>query len=168
MALSQTNIKRLLGYSSISHLGYLLVALIAHGARCRWKRLAFTAGYLFSSLGAFGVVSLMSTRSAAGCRFLYSYRGLFWHRPVLAAVMTVMMLSLAGIPMTLGFIGKFYVLAVGVRAQLVVAGRRRGQWVPRWFVLLPARCGESLPARAAATGTRRRQTGSTAQAVSWC
>ncbi|VEB56719.1 NADH-ubiquinone oxidoreductase chain N [Salmonella enterica subsp. enterica] len=86
---------------------------------------------------------------------LYSYRGLFWHRPVLAAVMTVMMLSLAGIPMTLGFIGKFYVLAVGVQASLwwlvaaVVVGSRD------WFVLLPACCGESLPARAAATGTRR-------------
>ncbi|MGQ0454161.1 proton-conducting transporter transmembrane domain-containing protein, partial [Bacillus sp. SS-TM] len=49
---------------------------------------------------------------------LFSYRGLFWHRPILAAVMTVMMLSLAGIPMTLGFIGKFYVLAVGVQAHL--------------------------------------------------
>lgn len=69
--------------------------------------------------------------------------------------MTVMMLSLAGIPMTLGFIGKFYVLAVGVQASLwwlvaaVVVEFRD------WFVLLPARCGESLPARAAATGTRR-------------
>src|SRR5690606_28705681 len=49
---------------------------------------------------------------------LFSYRGLFWHRPILSAVMTVMMLSLAGIPMTLGFIGKFYVLAVGVQTGL--------------------------------------------------
>ncbi|MDU3066825.1 MAG: NADH-quinone oxidoreductase subunit NuoN [Escherichia coli] len=90
MALSQTNIKRLLGYSSISHLGYLLVALIA----------------------------LQTPYRGPDADSLFSYRGLFWHRPILAAVMTVMMLSLAGIPMTLGFIGKFYVLAVGVQAHL--------------------------------------------------
>ena len=79
----------------------------------------YLAGYLFSSLGAFGVVSLMSSPyRGPDADSLYSYRGLFWHRPILAAVMTVMMLSLAGIPMTLGFIGKFYVLAVGVQAHL--------------------------------------------------
>ncbi|VDZ77808.1 NADH-ubiquinone oxidoreductase chain N [Salmonella bongori] len=79
----------------------------------------YLAGYLFSSLGAFGVVSLMSSPfRGPDADSLFSYRGLFWHRPVLAAVMTVMMLSLAGIPMTLGFIGKFYVLAVGVQASL--------------------------------------------------
>ena len=49
---------------------------------------------------------------------LHSYRGLFWHRPYLTAVLTVMMLSLAGIPMTLGFIGKFYIISVGVQAGL--------------------------------------------------
>lgn len=59
---------------------------------------------------------------------LFSYRGLFWHRPILAAVMTVMMLSLAGIPMTLGFIGKFYVLAVGVQHTC------GGWWVP-WLLV---------------------------------
>ncbi|MFJ1729637.1 proton-conducting transporter membrane subunit, partial [Escherichia coli] len=79
----------------------------------------YLAGYLFSSLGAFGVVSLMSSPyRGPDADSLFSYRGLFWHRPILAAVMTVMMLSLAGIPMTLGFIGKFYVLAVGVQAHL--------------------------------------------------
>lgn len=121
MALSQTNIKRLLGYSSISHLGYLLVALIAlqSGEMSMEAVGVYLAGYLFSSLGAFGVVSLMSSPfRGPDADSLYSYRGLFWHRPVLAAVMTVMMLSLAGIPMTLGFIGKFYVLAVGVQASL--------------------------------------------------
>ncbi len=121
VALSQTNIKRLLGYSSISHLGYLLVALIAlqSGEMSMEAVGVYLAGYLFSSLGAFGVVSLMSSPfRGPDADSLYSYRGLFWHRPVLAAVMTVMMLSLAGIPMTLGFIGKFYVLAVGVQASL--------------------------------------------------
>ena len=121
MALSQTNIKRLLGYSSISHLGYLMVALIAlqSGEMSMETVGVYLAGYLFSSLGAFGVVSLMSSPyRGPDADSLFSYRGLFWHRPILSAVMTVMMLSLAGIPMTLGFIGKFYVLAVGVQAHL--------------------------------------------------
>ncbi|WP_105570980.1 NADH-quinone oxidoreductase subunit NuoN [Cronobacter sakazakii] len=121
MALTQTNIKRLLGYSSISHLGYLLVALIAlkSGDMSMETVGVYLAGYLFSSLGAFGVVSLMSSPyRGPDADSLYSYRGLFWHRPILSAVMTVMMLSLAGIPMTLGFIGKFYVLAVGVQSNL--------------------------------------------------
>ncbi|RRZ94668.1 NADH-quinone oxidoreductase subunit NuoN [Erwinia sp. 198] len=135
MAISQSNIKRLLGYSSIAHLGYLLVALIAiqtHQLSLETVGV-YLAGYLFSSLGAFGVVSLMSSPyRGPDADSLYSYRGLFWHRPILSAVMTVMMLSLAGIPMTLGFIGKFYVIAVGVGAQLwwltgaVVAGSAIG------------------------------------------
>lgn len=62
--------------------------------KCRWKPWAFTAGYLFSSLGAFGVVSLMSSPyRGPDADSLFSYRGLFWHRPILSAVMTVMMLS---------------------------------------------------------------------------
>jgi len=121
MAISQSNIKRLLGYSSIAHLGYLLVALIAvkdHQLSLETAGV-YLAGYLFSSLGAFGVVSLMSSPyRGPDADSLYSYRGLFWHRPILSAVMTVMMLSLAGIPMTLGFIGKFYVIASGVSANL--------------------------------------------------
>ncbi|MEG3112522.1 MULTISPECIES: NADH-quinone oxidoreductase subunit NuoN [Pantoea] len=135
MAISQSNIKRLLGYSSIAHLGYLLVALIAVKSHQLSLETAgvYLAGYLFSSLGAFGVVSLMSSPyRGPDADSLYSYRGLFWHRPILSAVMTVMMLSLAGIPMTLGFIGKFYVIASGVSANLwwltgaVVAGSAIG------------------------------------------
>ncbi len=121
MALSQSNIKRLLGYSSIAHLGYLLVALIATSSRELSLETSgvYLAGYLFSSLGAFGVVSLMSSTSRRhDTESLYSFRGLFWHRPVLASVLAVVMLSLAGIPATLGFIGKFYVLADTVHAGL--------------------------------------------------
>ncbi|MXP67314.1 NADH-quinone oxidoreductase subunit NuoN [Pantoea sp. Aalb] len=121
MAISQSNIKRLLGYSSIAHFGYLLIVLITiknHQLSLEATGVYLT-GYLFSSLGAFGVVSLMSSPySGQDIDSLYSYRGLFWHRPVLSAAMTVMMLSLAGIPMTLGFIGKFYVIASSVHAHL--------------------------------------------------
>lgn len=120
MALQQSNIKRLLGYSSIAHMGYLLVALI--GLQSDYLAVetvgVYLAGYMFSNLGVFGVVSLMSSPCRGqDAEALYAFRGLFWHRPVLAAAMTVMMLSLAGIPMTVGFIGKFYVLAIGVQAH---------------------------------------------------
>jgi NADH-quinone oxidoreductase subunit N len=121
LAISQSNIKRLLGYSSIAHLGYLLVALIADGSESLSVETSgiYLTGYLFSSLGAFGIVSLMSRPGHSGdTESLYSFRGLFWHRPVLSSVMAVMMLSLAGIPATLGFIGKLYILAITVQSQL--------------------------------------------------
>ncbi|UVK78793.1 MAG: NADH:quinone oxidoreductase subunit N [Sodalis sp. Ffu] len=121
MALNESNIKRVLGYSSIAHLGYLLVGLIALQTNTLALETVgvYLAGYLFASLGAFGVVSLMSSPYIGkDADSLLSYRGLFWHKPILAAVLTVMMLSLAGIPMTLGFIGKFYIIALGVNSQL--------------------------------------------------
>ena len=72
--------------------------------------------YLLTSIGSFGVVSLMSSPyQERDADELPAYRGLFWRRPILTSAMTVMFLSLAGIPMTLGFIGKFYILAVGIK-----------------------------------------------------
>lgn len=121
MALNQSNIKRLLGYSSISHFGYLLVVVITlqHHEMVIEAVTTYLVGYLFASLAAFGIVSLMSSPySGPDAESLFSYRGLFWHKPILSAVMTVAMFSLAGIPMTLGFIGKFYVIAMGVQSAL--------------------------------------------------
>jgi NADH-quinone oxidoreductase subunit N len=118
LALLQNNIKRLLGYSSIAHFGYLLVALIASKGIAGEAIAVYLLTYVLTSLGAFGVVTLMSTPyNGRDCDALYEYRGLFWRRPYLTAVLTVMMLSLAGIPLTAGFIGKFYVIAAGVEAQ---------------------------------------------------
>ncbi len=76
--------------------------------------------YVFTSLGAFGVITLMSSPSNGqrDADALFEYRGLFWRRPYLTAALTVMMLSLAGIPLTAGFIGKFYVITVGVEAGM--------------------------------------------------
>lgn len=119
LALLQNNLKRLLGYSSIAHFGYLLVALIASQGLAVEAIGVYLATYVLTSLGAFGVITLMSTPySGRDADALYEYRGLFWRRPYLTAVLTVMMLSLAGIPLTAGFIGKFYVIAAGVEAQL--------------------------------------------------
>src|SRR5690606_34258368 len=119
LALLQNNLKRLLGYSSIAHFGYLLVALIASKGLAQEAIGVYLATYVLTSLGAFGVITLMSTPySGRDADALYQYRGLFWRRPYLTAVLTVMMLSLAGIPLTAGFIGKFYVIAAGVQSQL--------------------------------------------------
>lgn len=117
LALAQTNIKRLLGYSSIAHFGYLLVPVV--GGFGPEAVAVYLITYVVTTLAAFGVVTLMSSPyKTQDADQLYNYRGLFWRRPYLTGVMTVTMLSLAGIPVTAGFIGKFYVLAAGVTAQL--------------------------------------------------
>jgi len=119
LALMQSNLKRLLGYSSIAHFGYLVIALIASGGLATEAIGVYLATYVLTTLGAFGVVTLMSTPfKGRDADALYEYRGLFWRRPYLTAVLAVMMLSLAGIPLTAGFIGKFYIIAAGVESQL--------------------------------------------------
>ncbi len=116
LALLQNDVKRLLAYSSIAQLGYLLVAFLAGGPLAVTAVSFFLVAYTATMLGAFGIVTLMSERREAGS--LENYSGLFWRRPWLAAVMAAMMFSLAGIPLTAGFIGKFYVLDAGVGSSL--------------------------------------------------
>lgn len=123
LALTQSNLKRLLGYSSIAHFGYVLVIIVAGIGTSKEQVLEGVAIYLLTyvvtTLGAFGVVSLMSSPYRGhDADALSHYRGMFWRRPYLTGVMTAMMLSLAGIPITAGFIGKFYALKAGVDAQL--------------------------------------------------
>lgn len=118
LAVFQTNIKRLLAYSSIAHFGYVLIPLVAPVATPE-AITVYIVTYVVTTLGAFGVVSLMSSPySDHDADALHNYRGLFWKRPYLTAVMTGMMLSLAGIPVTAGFIGKFYVVDAGVGSAL--------------------------------------------------
>ncbi|KZE53782.1 NADH-quinone oxidoreductase subunit NuoN [Proteus mirabilis] len=122
MALTQKNVKRLLGYSSVSHLGYLLVALIVlqySPILAQETAEIYLAGYLFASLGAFGAIAVASSPYNKGeLESVEDYRGLFWRRPVAAVVMSLMMLSLAGVPITLGFIGKLYVILAGIDSSL--------------------------------------------------
>jgi NADH-quinone oxidoreductase subunit N len=113
LALLQKHIKRLLAYSSIAHMGYLLVPLLAGGAMADMALIFYLTAYFVTMLGAFGVISLLSD-DAQDADDLESYRGLFWRHPWLAGVFTAMLLSLAGIPLTAGFIGKFYLVAAGV------------------------------------------------------
>jgi NADH-quinone oxidoreductase subunit N len=117
LALLQNNIKRLLAYSSISHLGYLLVAFLASGGMRITAVAFYLAAYFVTTLGAFGVVSVMSGKERDADR-MDDYRGLSARRPWLAGIFTAMLLSLAGIPLTAGFIGKFYVVSAGIGSAL--------------------------------------------------
>lgn len=116
LALFQNNVKRILAYSSISHLGYLLVAFQAGGSFGASAATFYLAAYFTTMIGAFGIVSVLSsgTRDAEE---LDDYRGIFWRRPVLASIFTLMLLSLAGIPVTAGFVGKFYIVAAGASSS---------------------------------------------------
>ncbi|MGH6971692.1 MAG: NADH-quinone oxidoreductase subunit N, partial [Caulobacteraceae bacterium] len=120
LALRQRNLKRLLASSSIAHRGYLLVAFEAAVASPALAEAAvgfYFLAYFITTLGAFGVISAGATQDGEP-EMLDDYRGLFWRRPALALVLTLMMFSLAGIPLTAGFIAKFYLVDAGVSAAL--------------------------------------------------
>ena len=117
LALQQQNVKRLLAYSSIAHFGYLLVALLAGGPFAAEAVTFYLVAYVTMTLGAFGVVTARSTPLRDADAF-EDYRGLFWSRPWLAVTFILSLLSLAGIPITAGFFGKFYAIAAGVQADL--------------------------------------------------
>lgn len=117
LALLQTNVKRILAYSSIAHLGYLLVAFLASGDLGVEAVTFYLVAYFITTLGAFGVIAALSDSERDADR-IEDYRGLFWRRPTLAAIFTAMLFSLAGIPLTAGFIGKFYIVAAGASAGM--------------------------------------------------
>jgi len=116
LALLQSNVKRILGYSSIAHLGYLLVAVTASGELATEAVGYYLATYVVTMLAAFGVVTALSSAEGEAER-LEDFRGLFWRRPWLAAVFTAALLSLSAIPLTGGFVGKFYVVAAGAASS---------------------------------------------------
>lgn len=113
LALMQSNVKRILAYSSIAHLGYLLVAFLAGGAYGVKAVSFYLVAYFVTTLGAFGVITFLSTADR-DADAISDYRGLFWCRPWTAGIMTAMLLSLAGIPLTAGFVAKFFLISAGV------------------------------------------------------
>ena len=117
-ALVQNNVKRLLAYSSIAHAGYLLVAFAAAPGLGTSAAMFYTAAYAAMNLGAFAVVSHFAND---GERYvnLEDYEGLGRTSPLLAATLTIFLLSLIGIPMTGGFFAKFYVFSAAVKANLI-------------------------------------------------
>ncbi|MBO1531180.1 NADH-quinone oxidoreductase subunit N [Psychrobacter sp. F1192] len=134
LAVRQTSLKRLLGYSSIAHMGYVLIVIVSIGAAADSISSMYMAIYAFTSIGAFGVVTLMSSpyRQSGEADDLSHYQGLFWRRPIITAVMTIMMLSLAGIPLTAGFITKLFAILAAVQgtnwflAAMIILGSAIG------------------------------------------
>jgi NADH-quinone oxidoreductase subunit N len=117
-ALTQSNIKRLLGYSSIAHAGYVLVALAARSQIGTAAAMFYLAAYAFMNIGAFAVVSHLSGK---GERFLSvdDFAGLGVRQPGTAALLSIFLLSLIGVPLTGGFFGKFYIFKAALDSHLV-------------------------------------------------
>lgn len=125
LALRQENIKRLLAYSSIAHFGYLLIVLIALsiadnlGANNLIGQAItfYLTAYIVTTLAAFTVVANLAGEDDSKA-MLGAFEGMFWRNPVQASALTVAMLSFAGIPLTAGFIGKFYLITLSIQSQL--------------------------------------------------
>lgn len=117
LALLQDDLKRILAYSSIAHLGYLLVPVLAGGRDGAPATAFYLAAYFVTTLAAFGV---MSTLGDGGMEEgnLHRFRGLWRREPRSALILSVALFSLAGLPLTAGFVGKFYLLAAGVGRNL--------------------------------------------------
>ncbi len=117
-ALTQTNIKRLLAYSSIAHAGYVMVAIAAHNQIGVAAAMFYLAAYAFMNIGAFAVITYFSRQ---GEKFVNvdDLAGLGWKQPVVAALFSIFLLSLIGVPLTGGFFGKFYIFKAALDADLV-------------------------------------------------
>jgi NADH-quinone oxidoreductase subunit N len=115
VGVAQSNLKRMLAYSSIAHGGYLLVGLVAANQVGKAAILFYLLAYAVTNLAAFGVIALLASRDRANDE-LRDFAGLWHTHPALAALMTVSLLSLGGLPPTVGFIGKWYIFSAAVSA----------------------------------------------------
>ncbi len=113
-ALTQTNVKRLLAYSSIAHAGYLLIGVLAASETGLWAAMFYAAAYAFMTVGAFSVVALLH-RGEHGRETCADYAGLGVRSPFLAASMLIFLIGLTGIPPTGGFFGKVFLFAAAVQ-----------------------------------------------------
>jgi len=117
LAVQQTNIKRMLAYSSIAHAGYILVGLLANNEQGRGGILFYVLAYTFMNLGAFGMLILLARRGQE-LNSIDDLKGLGRVNPAAGAVMTIFMLSLGGIPPTVGFFGKWFLFMAAIHAGL--------------------------------------------------
>jgi NADH-quinone oxidoreductase subunit N len=117
-ALMQSNLKRMLAYSSIAHAGYILVAVIAGGPDGGAAALFYLAVYAFMNLGAFGILTLLG-KGVEERVLMSDVQGLGFRQPLLGLALSLFMISLAGIPPTAGFMGKVYVFNTAVQQGLI-------------------------------------------------
>jgi NADH-quinone oxidoreductase subunit N len=115
VGVAQSNVKRMLAYSSIAHGGYLLLALVSANDVAKGAVLFYLLTYAITNLGAFGVIALLDNADRPNDR-VSDYAGLWSDHPALAALMTIFLLSLGGFPPLAGFIAKWYVFSAAVKA----------------------------------------------------
>ena len=119
VAISQTNIKRMLAYSSIAHAGYALVAIIVGGDFGIASLLFYMLAYTFMNLGAFAVIIVLGKKGEENSN-IEDFSGLGYKHPLLAVTMSIFMFSLAGIPPLIGFMGKFYIFSAAIKSGFYV------------------------------------------------
>ena len=117
-AIQQSNIKRMLAYSSIAHAGYVLVAVTAHSEIGAAAAMFYLAAYAFTNLGAFAVVTHVARKGERYTK-IDDFAGLAQRQPAMAAMLTIFLLSLIGVPLTGGFFGKFYIFKAALDSNLV-------------------------------------------------
>ena len=117
IAIAQTNIKRMLAYSSIAHAGYVLIGLAAASDDGTSSAMLYLLVYCVMNIGAFGAVILAKTADGENL-MISDYAGLGFRKPLLSGFLTLMLLSLAGFPLTAGFFGKFYIFKSAIGAEL--------------------------------------------------
>ncbi|MBF0275819.1 MAG: NADH-quinone oxidoreductase subunit N, partial [Nitrospinae bacterium] len=118
-AVFQTNIKRMLAYSSIAHAGYIFVAIVAGNELGIASIMFYLFAYIFMNLGAFAIVISLAHKDKEFLE-IKDYSGLAFKHPFLAFAMAVFMLSLAGVPPTAGFIGKFYIFGAAIKSGYII------------------------------------------------
>jgi len=119
LAISQTNLKGMLAASSIVHVGYMLIAIYAVGMGSDMAALAiifYLISYFLSAVGAFGILSFLASQKQTKGLSFNDFKGFAHERPYMAAMMTIFMLSLAGFPSTIGFLGKFYIFISAIES----------------------------------------------------
>jgi NADH-quinone oxidoreductase subunit N len=117
-AIQQSNIKRMLAYSSIAHAGYVLVAVAAASDIGAAAAMFYLAAYAFTNLGAFAVITYVAGKGEKFTR-IDDFAGLAQRQPMMAAMLTIFMLSLIGVPLTGGFFGKFYIFKAALDSNLI-------------------------------------------------
>ena len=118
-AIMQTNIKRLIAFSSVSHVGYLLIAIIAKSSLSSSSLMFYMLTYAFMIFGVFGIVILLGRKGEENLE-IENYSGLAYKHPVIALTMTIFLLSLGGLPPLAGFVAKFYIFSAALKEGYLI------------------------------------------------
>jgi len=118
-AIMQTNIKRLIAFSSVSHVGYLLIAIIAKSSLSSSSLIFYMLTYAFMIFGVFGIVILLGKKGEENLE-IENYSGLAYKHPIIALAMTIFLLSLGGLPPLAGFVAKFYIFSAALKEGYLI------------------------------------------------